>query len=209
MIDITDCRDLTSLQAVVFMILFLQCSARLSTCYCYIGIALRAALRMGLHRSVSTPFNPIEQETRKRVFWAIRKMDTYISVLLGLPRSVSDEDIDQEQPVEVDDEYITQDGIMPMPEGKFSQMVGVNAQTRLLKVLSKLVKYIYPVKGFEASSVGQNTRTYLVSYAKVREIEQDLQEWMDELPLELRVGEHCEPQLARSVTCCLFIAISP
>src|ERR1700753_1664479 len=104
--DIADCRDLRALQAVVFMILFLQSSAKLSTCYSYIGVALRSALRMGLHRNFDANFSPIERETRKRVFWVIRKMDTYVGALLGLPHTMSDEDIDQDYPVEVDDEYI-------------------------------------------------------------------------------------------------------
>lgn len=60
--DITDCRDLTSLQAIVFMIMFLQCSAKLATCYAYIGVALRSAMRMGLHRSFQDSFSPIEAE---------------------------------------------------------------------------------------------------------------------------------------------------
>ena len=35
------------------MIIYLQCSARLSTCYSYIGIALRSALKEGLHRNLT------------------------------------------------------------------------------------------------------------------------------------------------------------
>src|SRR5437762_5199435 len=112
MIDVTDCRDLVSLQAVLFMVLFLQSSANLSTCYSYIGVALRSSLRLGLHRSISNSFNPIERETRKRVFWIVRKMDTYVGALLGLPKTLSDDDIDQVFPLEVDDEFITRDGIL-------------------------------------------------------------------------------------------------
>lgn len=78
LMDVTDCRDLTSLQAIVFMIMFLQASAKLSTCYSHIGLALRSAVRMGLHRSVSVNFNPIDREIRKRLFWVIRNMDTYV-----------------------------------------------------------------------------------------------------------------------------------
>ena len=76
--DVTDCRDLTSLQALLFMIMFLQASAKLSTCFSHIGIALRSAIRLGLHRRVPNQFTPIEQETRKRTFWVIRNMDIYV-----------------------------------------------------------------------------------------------------------------------------------
>ncbi|KAF2712963.1 hypothetical protein K504DRAFT_472475 [Pleomassaria siparia CBS 279.74] len=186
LMDIADCRDLTSLQAIVFMIQFLQSSAKLSTCYAYIGVALRSALRMGLHRSFNLNFNPIEAETRKRVFWVIRKMDTYVGAMLGLPHFLNDDDIDQDWPTEVDDEYITETEIRPMPPGKISVMAASNAHTRIVQVLAKICEYVYPIKGTQSG--GKNSVTYSVSYSKIREIEQDLQQWLDNLPMALRPG---------------------
>lgn len=200
MIDITDCRDITSLQALIFMILFLQCSARLTTCYSYIGIALRAALRMGLHRSFATQFSPVERETRKRVFWVIRRLDIYAGAILGLPKSLSDEDIDQEYPLEVDDEYITDDKILPMPDGKISLMAGRNAHTRLVEVLVTVIKYIYPVKGADRTVDGRGAQSYRVNYARVKEIEQELQAWMDNLPAQFRISEEASPEFVRLVS---------
>src|SRR5437762_1072757 len=83
----------------------------------------------------------------KRLFWIVRKMDTYVGALLGLPKTLSDDDIDQVFPLEVDDEFITRDGILPMPEGRISLLAASNAHTRLLTILSKVISYIYPVKG--------------------------------------------------------------
>jgi hypothetical protein len=198
MMEITDCRDITSLQAVLFMILFLQSSANLSTCYSYIGIALRSALRMGLHRSLSGNFNPIERETRRRVFWVIRKMDTYVSALLGFPQMLSEDDVDQEFPIEVDDEYITEDGVRPMPEGKTSLVLAAsNAHTRLMYTLSKVIKYIYPTKGLEESVQGTKKSSYVINHAKIREIEQDLAQWLDKLPMALRPGGEGTPEVLR------------
>ena len=196
MMDITDCRDLTSLQAVVFMIMFLQSSAKLATCYSYIGIALRSAIRMGMHRSISRSFNPIELETRRRVFWTIRKMDIYVGALLGLPKMLSEEDIDQDLPQEVDDEFITAEKILPMPIGRVSRIAAANAHTRLLKILQKVVRYIYPIKGL-AHKGNQSNQTYVVSHAKIREIERDLQEWMETLSMSLRPGGDVPKELAR------------
>lgn len=196
MMDITDCRDLTSLQAILFMILFLQSSARLSTCYSYIGIALRSALRMGLHRKVSHNFDPIERETRKRVFWIIRKMDIYVGALLGLPQMLSDEDIDQEDPTEVDDDLITAEGIKPMPKDRVSFAAGSNAHTRLVQILQKIVRYIYPIKGLHGSN-SKSEQSYVVSHAKIREIERDLQMWMESLPMALRPGADAPKELVR------------
>lgn len=195
--EITDCRDLTSLQTILFMIMFLQSSAKLSTCYSHIGIALTSAIRMGLHRSVPVTFiNPVERETRRRVFWVIWKMDTYVGALLGLPKLLSDDDIDQDMPLEVDDEYITTERVVLMPILHVSVMTAFNAHSGLVQILAKTSKYIYPNKSREYE-LGKSRHSSMVSHAKIREIEQDLKEWMENLPVALRPGGEARPELAR------------
>lgn len=179
------------------MILFLQSTSNLSTCYSYVGVALRSAVRMGLHRNMTAQFNPIERETRRRIFWIIRKMDTYVSALLGFPRMLSDADIDQDLPIEVDDEYITKDGILPMPEGTMSMYAASNAHTRLMDILAKVIAYIYPIKGIEQCTKESSTPGYTVSHSKIREIERDLQEWLDKLPMGLRPGGDVDSDVMR------------
>ncbi|KAK5728695.1 Gypsy retrotransposon integrase-like protein 1 [Elasticomyces elasticus] len=178
MMDIADCRDLTSIQAVVFMILFLQSSAKLSQCYAYVGVALRSALRMGLHRAYAGNWNPIEAETRKRVFWVVRKMDIYVGAMLGLPQTLSDEDIDQDFPLEVDDDCVTEDGILPMPEGTVSLMTAFNAHTRLVQLISKIVRNVYPIH----TQQNLPDKSYSVPFSVIREIEGELEEWKNALP---------------------------
>ena len=194
--DITDCRDLISLQAVLFQIMFLQSSAKLATCYSYIGVALRSAIRMGLHRSISRDFNPVERETRRRVFWTIRKMDIYVGAILGLPKMLNDDDIDQELPQEVEDEYISSTKILPMPATKLSFIAATNDHTRLLQILEKVVKYVYPIKGLENVSHKSN-QSYMVSHTRIQEIEQDLQDWMENLSMSFKPGGDVPPDLAR------------
>ncbi|KAF2802947.1 uncharacterized protein BDZ99DRAFT_454211 [Mytilinidion resinicola] len=196
LMDIADCRDLVSLQAVVYMILFLQSSAKLSTCYAYIGVALRSALRMGLHRAFNDNFSPIEAESRKRLFWVIRKMDTYVGAILGLPHTLNDVDIDQEYPTELDDDYITESGLLPMPEGQISVIAGSNQHTRIVQILAKIVLHIYPIQGTHTTGAG-NSVTYTVSYSKIREIEKDLQNWLDELPSGLKPGGEARQGIIR------------
>ncbi|KAJ4360834.1 Gypsy retrotransposon integrase-like protein 1 [Didymosphaeria variabile] len=195
LLDVTDCRDSTSLQAIVFMIQFLQSTAKLSTCYSYIGVALRSAIRMGMHRSFNINFTPIEAETRKRLFWAIWRMDTYVGAMLGLPHFIEDEDVDQDYPTEVDDEYITETEILPMPEGKISIMHASNAHVKIVRILSKLCQYVYPTKGTQNG--GKHSVTYSVSYSKIREIEQSMQRWLDELPMALKPGGEAPPIILR------------
>ncbi|KAK5088720.1 Gypsy retrotransposon integrase-like protein 1 [Lithohypha guttulata] len=193
MLDITDCRDILSLQAVMFMILFLQGTAKLATCYSYIGVALRGCCRLGMHRKIVGKFNVIEQEERKRLFWQVRKMDIYVGAMLGLPQMLSTDDIDQDLPSEVYDEHITEDSIRPVPHEAFSLMRATNAHTKLLGILRKVVRYVYPVK----SQSDQSTTEGMISHSLIRELERDLQDWMDELPMQLRPSENSDIELSR------------
>lgn len=201
LIDIADARDTYAIQSIVMMIIFLQCSARLSTCYSYIGVALRSALRAGLHRKVAYSFNPIELETRKRLFWTIRKMDIYVNAMLGLPRSIAEEDFDQELPEEIDDENITEDGYFPQKEGKLSSAGIANAHTRLLTILSHIMKHIYPVKQDTSAEAlkGNNTAPlYNVAHAKVAEMEAEIKQWLESLPEELKPGANPPPEYLKA-----------
>ncbi|KAI0799241.1 hypothetical protein GGR55DRAFT_670571 [Xylaria sp. FL0064] len=188
--DITECRDLTSLQALLFMILFLQSISNLSTCYSFVGIALRSALRMGLHRHLPyVKLDPIESETRRRVFYICRQMDTYVSALLGFPLLLNDDDIDQLLPTAVDDQFITKEGITNPPSGTPSYIEAFNAHVKLMDLLSKVVKNVYPLKRVDPK-VGEEDESqyasYMVSYARIKEMEEELQRWNEQLPFAWR-----------------------
>ncbi|KAI5457834.1 hypothetical protein BGZ63DRAFT_364201 [Mariannaea sp. PMI_226] len=187
--DITECRDLTSLQALLFIILFLQATSNLSGCYSFVGIALRSALKIGLHRHLQhEKLNTIEQEIRKRVFYVIRQMDIYVSTLLGFPLMLNVDDVDQPFPIEVDDEFITPNGILQPPPGVSSFFEAFNAHSQLMEILAKITKYVYPMKGLGQSVMKNNkpTSTYLISYGRIKEIEADLHSWFERLPQNWR-----------------------
>lgn len=197
MLNLTDLRDLASMQAVLLMVLYLQSSSRLSTCYTYVGILTRNASRMGLHRSLAaSTFNPIEHQIRKRVFWTIIKMDIYVGALLGLPMGIDQDEMDQDLAYEVDDEYITSDSISPQPPGKMSLMCACNAHTRLVIILKKTMRYVYPIT-HNLDSTSSGDKGYMVSFAKVREIEKDLEEWKASLPEPLKPGSEAPPDIIR------------
>ncbi|KAH8807378.1 fungal-specific transcription factor domain-containing protein, partial [Xylogone sp. PMI_703] len=180
LLDITECHHVWSLQALVFMIIYSQSSAKMATCHSYISAAIAASLQMGLHRSDPANLRHIEKETRKRLFWTIRTMETYIVSIMGLPRILSDADIDQEMPLEIEDKYITEASILPAPEGQVTKMTAVNAHTRLIFILAKIINEVYPAK----RTVKQNMKSeaYTVQGSKIKEAELDLRTWTEHLP---------------------------
>ena len=64
---------------------------------------------------------------------------------------------------------------------------GFNAHTRLVEILGKVVKHVYPVQTLKSKSPGSKAG-YKVSHARIQEIEQNLQDWLENLPDHLRPG---------------------
>lgn len=203
LIDITNVGDIPSIQTIVMMIIYLQCLARLSTCYSYIGIALRSALKEGLHRNLSIfqsskrKLDPIEVDTRKRLFYTIYKMDIYINSLLGLSQSISEDEYDQNFPVELDDEFITRDSyLFDKQEGRLSSAGCANHHTKLTIILSHIVKELYPIK------IKSKLAERVVSdkmHDKVTELEFELKQWLDNLPPELKPTDPSDPESSKRI----------
>lgn len=191
LIDITNVGDIPSIQTIVMMIIYLQCSARLSTCYSYIGIALRSALKEGLHRNLSIfqsskrKLDPIEMDTRKRLFFTIYKMDIYINSLLGLPRSISEDEFDQDFPVDLDDEYITREAYhVEKQQGRLSSSGCANHHTKLMIILSMIVKELYPIK--IKPKPNAEAKPAINIHEKITDLEFQLKQWLEALPAELK-----------------------
>lgn len=204
LIDITNAGDIISIQTIIMMIIYLQCSARLSTCYSYVGIALRSALKEGLHRNLlifqntKRKLDPIEIDTRKRLFYTIYKMDIYINSLLGLPKSVDEDEFDQSLPEDLDDENITREGFnYGAQQGKLSSSGCANHHTRLMLIISHVVRDLYPIKVKKESPDAQVSPD--VIHNKVTSLEMELKNWLDSLPKELKPTDPSEPDSTRRI----------
>lgn len=176
LVDIANVNEIYAMQTMFMLTMFLQCSANLKTCYSYIGIALRAAISEGLHRknSLIGP-TPIEDETKKRLFWSVYKVDLYMNCILGLPRTLSESAINQELPRDVDDEKITTKGILAHDWGKISSCGMNNQHTKLMLVMARIHESLYPVLKW-----GQAT------YVNIINLQDKLNEWFIELPMQLK-----------------------
>lgn len=187
---IVETNDVLNIQTLFCLIIFLQCTANLSTCYLFVGIALRAAFRVGLHRKVETG-NVIALENRKRLFWLIYKIDVYMNTVLGLPQ-ILDDQIDQDLPLDLEDEYITETGyITPKnPNRDLTTIAILNDHTKLIIILNHIVRNIYPINTDlfydNANNPGPSNPNFIHQLVlKVKLMEAELDQWLEKLPLEL------------------------
>lgn len=92
--------------------------ARPTTLFSLMGIAVRVAQRVGLHRDGSVlGLPPVEAEERRRVWWQMQQMDLMISQLIGCLSLSLYASWDAKMPSNLDDDDI-QPGMKTLPSAR-------------------------------------------------------------------------------------------
>uniref|UniRef100_A0A0B7KA21 Xylanolytic transcriptional activator regulatory domain-containing protein n=1 Tax=Bionectria ochroleuca TaxID=29856 RepID=A0A0B7KA21_BIOOC len=83
--------DIPTIQAFALIAMYLLGASRRNSAFMYLGMAVRAAYALGLHRKdVSALYPPDEFQRRERVWKAIRILDLFMSASLGRPPSTAE-----------------------------------------------------------------------------------------------------------------------
>ncbi|OAL47779.1 hypothetical protein IQ07DRAFT_681933 [Pyrenochaeta sp. DS3sAY3a] len=104
-------RDIRSIQYLTLLALYCLRGPRSASAWTLGGLAMRQCIEMGLHRSPRDGEVCLDGEIRSRVFWSCYYLDRGVSVALGRPPAISDEDIDVDYPLDVD-EHIEDVGVL-------------------------------------------------------------------------------------------------
>lgn len=97
-------------------IYFMEMNLR-SPGWVWLGAAVRISQDIGLHTD-NGPYPPLETEMRRRVWWSVYNWDRIISLEIGRPLLIDDDDCDVSEPVPVDDDCIRPTGIVMPPPGQ-------------------------------------------------------------------------------------------
>ncbi|KAK0241803.1 fungal-specific transcription factor domain-containing protein [Armillaria nabsnona] len=159
-----------------------------------VGIGMRFAVEIGLHRRKPEGYQPtVEDELKKRAFWALITLDRLISLFLGRPSIIRDEDFDLENPVECDDEYWE---IEPNGRVHFHQPPNVPSKItyfclhlKLCEILAFVLRTLYSIKKSRAilGLTGKDWEQRLVAG-----LDSSLNAWVDSIPDHLRWDPHCK-----------------
>ncbi|THH02019.1 hypothetical protein EW026_g775 [Hermanssonia centrifuga] len=162
----------------------------------YIGMAVRMAQDLGLHKSADkwsntgrTLFTPVELQERRRIWYGCVILDKYVATYIGRPVAISETDFDTELPsVDESDEL---EGWVPHPTPVFLDdasekhppiVVSVpghiiscfDESAKLSIILSMIMQAIYPI------------RPHSFRQTEFARVEQLLDKWFIELPEPLR-----------------------
>ncbi|KAH8424385.1 Zn(II)2Cys6 transcription factor [Aspergillus melleus] len=139
------CRgDLSSLQALIIYILYLQTTSQHSLAIRVSGTAVRLAQSLGLHRhSRRFKHPPGEAELRKRLWWAVFALDVHSSTIYGLPRTVQLADTDTDLPINTDYDDLYCDQLSyPLP-GETTNVEPFLHHVLLTQILSRCLEQMY------------------------------------------------------------------
>jgi hypothetical protein len=177
--------DLLSLQALLGMALFLQCTPNLQPSFFIVAAAIRLSHSLGLHkRGSSFNLNEAENEQRKRVFWIAYMLDKDICLRSGRPPAQDDDDMNVELPLEEPQDNV---GTIPLTNEGSDGKKTVNLFHKLCifaQIQSRTYKLLYSVKASRRSK-GELLHT-------IGDLDQALEEWKESIPLDFRPEHEIE-----------------
>ncbi|KAJ5170736.1 Transcription factor [Penicillium coprophilum] len=100
-----EARSIENIEAMVLLVVYHLRTASSHGMWYMIGLAMRTAIDLGLHRKANeSNLDPFTTQMRRRLFWTVYYLERVVSMSLGRPFSISDRHIDLDLPVEVDDD---------------------------------------------------------------------------------------------------------
>ncbi|KAK0191981.1 fungal-specific transcription factor domain-containing protein [Armillaria mellea] len=159
-----------------------------------IGVGLRSAIDIGLHRRKPESYRfTVEDELKKRSFWALIVLDRLIGLYVGYPAMIQDEELDLQTPIECDDEYweIAPDGQVHFnqPPSKPSKISYFNASIKLSEIMSVVMKTSCSLKKAR-DMLGLTGKSW--EQRLVADLDSSLNAWMDSVPDHLRWNPKCD-----------------
>lgn len=168
--------SISSLQCFVLGQIYCMTKGDYRTLLRYRALGVDICHQLGLHENEDRSDNPLEDETRKKVFWSQYVLDRFSSALTGMPVLLREEDIQTEYPVDIDDENVTETGFLPTLPGEPTRISSAIALFGAARILNKALEDLYPSKS-----------AYDVYVSKMRAVSGQLDEWLQNLPAHLRL----------------------
>ncbi|RDW90480.1 putative C6 transcription factor [Aspergillus mulundensis] len=119
-------RSVENVEAMTLLVVYHLRSASSQGVWYMIGMAMRTAIDLGLHRKANEiNLDPITAQMRRRLFWTVYYLERVVSVSLGRPFSIADRHIDLPLPLDVDDD-VRDPALLPPASPTISPEGGTN-----------------------------------------------------------------------------------
>lgn len=111
-----DARSIENIEAMVLLVVYHLRTASSHGMWYMIGLAMRTAIDLGLHRKANEMnMDSFSAQMRRRLFWTVYYLERVVSMSLGRPFSISDRHIDLDLPWDVNDD-VEDSAILTAPQ---------------------------------------------------------------------------------------------
>ncbi|CAG9946148.1 unnamed protein product [Clonostachys rosea f. rosea IK726] len=170
--DIVSSSSMASIQVCLLQGIYLPSTTSRDAGYNLLGLALRMAINMGLHRHfVSESIHPDIRELRNRLWWSIYVADRLYSIEMGRPLAINDAEINAPYPVDVS-------GWTDI-HGRPRKVDGLVSLALICRILGKIVDAVYCKP---ASEKGATIRPHDLQLLK-----DELGDWKKSLPANIKL----------------------
>ncbi|RDW85138.1 hypothetical protein BP6252_02728 [Coleophoma cylindrospora] len=180
--SILELRDERSLNYLLLMAVYCTRAPRDPGAWTYTGLAMRLCIELGLHRRQRHRIFTIEAELNKRRFWSCYYLDRDVSLALGRPPAISDNDIDVELPLDIDEATDSELAIQQaaqlateIPRNPPTTLTSFVHRVRLKRIESEIQHLLYRVD-----------RPIKASDSIIQDFLNQLYAWRDMLPKDAK-----------------------
>ena len=152
-----------------------------------LGVLIRIAMRMGLHRDPShwPSIRPLQAEHRRRLWTIMYQMDFLTSTGFGLPRNINDSQCDTRTPAHLFE------GDLNPEDNELPQERSLNEPTPLLFIIQRNHILKVAAEIYDATEAGPpSPATVALLNAKIQRVIEATPTWLKYRPLEASVGEN-------------------
>ncbi|KAL4799989.1 fungal-specific transcription factor domain-containing protein [Aspergillus venezuelensis] len=175
--------SITHLETLLLLSLYSYYLNRRHSAYVLIGSAMRLGLCIGLNHNIpeSQVIDPFERQHRVRIWWTIYIFDRMWASKMGLPSQILDDDIHLDMPAAIEPkvEY----------EEQFTDAEFIRANINLARIVGETTAKVYSRRRYN--------ETFL---QRVQKLLRCLKEWVDTLPVHLRLNVDDPEMNAKHVT---------
>lgn len=172
-------RSVQNIEAMVLLVVYHLRTASSHGMWYMIGLAMRTAIDLGLHRKANEiNMHPFTVQMRRRLFWTVYYLERVVCMSLGRPFSISDRHIDLDLPVDVDDD-VQDPAVLTAP------------QDTTRKTTLTFAIYLFKLRRIDSriqNKIYRADRSLPSLRSKMDPLYLELQEWKNEA--SLRFGEN-------------------
>lgn len=181
--DMLESGTIEQIQILLLMSNYLQKRDKPNTGYNLLGLAVRMAIGMGLHKELIKDSDPTKNtvrfEFRRRLWWVLYLFDSGASITFGRPPIMADRIVDVKVPLNIDDTNMLASDTVPLPSPRATPYTAVISFAKLSTISCRMFERFFLRHRRITTSLEMAEHMHLVEC-----FDKQLAQWRHDLPFD-------------------------